>query len=260
VSGDFVDLSGNILNYDSTGFKIDKIITQWYDNGVNRPIMTNYCMETYLKNSFDYDLSPISYTTLSIPSSAYVSLASVSSELLIDKNEVGVYYGPDDLSNYSYNTIPFKLKNMYNFDWNTDLLSADTFIPGSGVSGSLTGFVPDSTIQDTSLAGVRRYNKIGKDESTFWLSYNYNKSLEENFSDVYENVELVKGLIKLQPPKDHKSNIFSISVKNSGLNNQITDPIVKHDIQQVIKSSILEVIEKLSPCSTQLWKIVFDGI
>jgi hypothetical protein len=139
----------------------------------------------------------------------------------------------DEIDKIYFN--PFKLKNMYNYNWNCEY-------------NRLT----------VEMTGIRDYIKVGKTQSSLWLSYFY---LRENPSNIqnFELVERIKGLYKFKPRANHKSNIYSISIHDSGLNEAMEDGPIKDKIRELIEHSIHKACKKIAPASTQLWKIKYVG-
>lgn len=99
---------------------------------------------------------------------------------------------------------------------------------------------------------------------------NYDKSyhltcLQTVFDDLnqFEQVERLKGVYKFRQYDAHKSNIYSINVKNSGLN--ITADMGTTEQQKVLQirksfeSVMREYIKKYMPAHTHLWKINYEG-
>lgn len=184
---------------------------------------------------------------------------------------------------------PFKLKNEYDYDW-------ETLLSGNG------HFTYHST--DTKydlLNGIRNYLKIGKTQSNLWLNYKYIKDYDyepipelavsgvyNDYGDMqdlnddktnlsysalagyrdqfirdplqrYDCIEVVKGLYKAKAYDLKKSNVFSVQIVNSGLNQKITNDADRQRIQAVVESEIRTMIEKISPVHTELWKIIWKG-
>lgn len=157
---------------------------------------------------------------------------------------------------------PFKLKNMYNANWNTEIYDR------------------------TLLEGARNYLAIGETQTTLWLRYKYIRDYDyyqgetpdpgrEEFaitpSQRYDLIERVKGLYKYSGYHLRKSNVFSIEIDNSGLyqavsgdftiNGQLvmTEDEVKAEIQRLVKEEINDMMRKITPSYTQLWKINWKG-
>jgi hypothetical protein len=139
----------------------------------------------------------------------------------------------DDVNKIYFN--PFKLKNMYNYNWNCEYNRSTLF-----------------------LTGVRNYKKVGQTQNTVWLSYKY---IRENSTIVqgFELVERIKGLFKYKTLANHKSNIFSLELRDSGLNESMEDGPIKDKMRELIQQSILKAVKKIAPASTQLWKIIYTG-
>lgn len=75
-----------------------------------------------------------------------------------------------------------------------------------------------------------------------WMSYKFNNTDNTEFSnDVlkivshYDYVERTYGFFKYQQENTHKSNIYSVKLKNSGLNPQNDLTITYFDYFQVIE-------------------------
>lgn len=128
----------------------------------------------------------------------------------------------------------------------------------------------------------RTYNKIGIDKNDAWISYNPNRLLQSEFHQTsaqielivpidsyvtkfdtfskYEQIERIKGFSRLDSnDTKHKSNLFSIRIKNTNLNEAIEDETLRENIQTSIEKSIRDVIKKITPANTQLWKIEWRG-
>ena len=122
------------------------------------------------------------------------------------------------------------------------------------------------------LTGIRDYMKIGKTQDTIWLSYKYHTEEPSTITD-YELVERVKGLYKYRPIEGHKSNIYSIRINNSGLNESISDMTnsdsgelsafttsgIMADLKSIIENAIHDAVKRIAPAHTQLWKIEYTG-
>lgn len=147
-------------------------------------------------------------------------------------------YSPDADENNTYKIYvnPFHLKNMYDYDWQTRI-DHDT----------------------EKLMGIRNYKRSGKTQDTIWLSYNY-YALPEEVVQKYEMVERIRGLYKFKQNDGHKSNIYSIRITNSGLNEGMADGTAKTSLRNIIEEAVKSAVEKISPKHTQLWKIIWEGL
>jgi hypothetical protein len=159
---------------------------------------------------------------------AYMLEQSLENEDYIDETS-GVMY-----------VNPFLLKNMYDTDWRTR------------VSQVLSG----------ELLGLRSYQSVGKSQDMIWTSYKYKdrRYLTNAPWFDYEFVERIAGLHKLQTVGGHKSNIYSIKINNSGLNERITDTELRDRIQTMVEKSIRNAVIRITPSHTQLWKVMWTGI
>lgn len=156
------------------------------------------------------------------------------------------YTNNDDSAKIYYN--PFKLKNMYDGNWQTRIDQNKEI-----------------------LEGVRDYTKIGKSQETIWLSYYY---YHKDYPEIspYQMVERFKGLYKYRPNEGHKSNIYSIRINNSGLNEALSGgdidsgvlsgyPVseIKKDLKSIIENAVHDAVKRIVPSHTQLWKIDYTG-
>ncbi len=149
-----------------------------------------------------------------------------------------IVYGPTSGKNKIY-VNPLQLKNMYNYNYN----------------------VPVTPSRD-SLNGVRSYLRVGKAQTLGWLCYKYFDDASSPMA-TYDLIERIKGLYKFRFPHLHKSNIFSVRINNSGLNNSIRDIPAGQDfknyIKPIIEKAVIDVSKKLAPAGTQFWRIIWEG-
>lgn len=76
----------------------------------------------------------------------------------------------------------------------------------------------------------------------------------------YEHVERIQQSSRRTiTERSHKSNIYSIRISGSGLNENITDLEVRKTIQDSINTTIREMVKSAAPADTQLWQIIWDG-
>jgi len=140
---------------------------------------------------------------------------------------------PDDVNKIYFN--PFKLKNMYNYNWNSEY-----------------------NVDTEYLTAIRNYNKVGKSQQSIWLSYKYIREVGTIVQE-FDLVERIKGLYKYRPKANHKSNIYSIEIADSGLNDAMEDGAIKTKLRELVEHSIHKAVKKIAPASTQLWKIEYTG-
>lgn len=158
---------------------------------------------------------------------ALISLPQAYSPQTNDQNPERIYL------------IPFKLKNMYNYNWNTEINRPSKLI-----------------------SGLRDYIAVGKTQGAIWLSYYYVRDSYTGLEN-YQLVERIRGLYKYKGASKHKSNIYSIQIRNSYLNDSTSDSTaireVKTELRAVIEESVRKVAVKIAPNYTQLWKIDWYG-
>jgi len=209
--------------------------------------------------SFDYDY----FTELSSPRAVLSGIKFAQmSEVPIDI----VYYNFDEGIMYM---DAFELQNYADYKYDTD-----------GFINDVTN-APEITVQ---LSGCRDYDRVGTNETIIWVSYtvgtNYGNQdalttfpilsstqqsvlMTETTSTTggaydYEYVERVAGVNKFGT-NDHKSNIYSVEIKDSNLNESITDPDLRRQVHMIVERAIREFAKKAAPAHTQLWKIVWKG-
>lgn len=144
---------------------------------------------------------------------------------------------------------PFLLKNMYSNNFQHEVRNES-----SDLSGHITE-VP------TLLTGLRNYEAVDKTNDAFYLKYKYVRedTVRNALLKNYELIERIAGLYKLSSNVLHKSNIYSIIIENSGLNESLSSTTFRDDIQGHVEDSIREMVLKISPANTQLWKILWKG-
>lgn len=198
--------------------------------GLPNSLPFNYLMEQPLNYSVRFNRGGSVFGDLSGTTTiVYTPDVTLSGEILYSP------YANDDSSNKIY-VNPFALKNMYDYNWQTNI---------------------DHTRE--ILEGIRDYIRVGKTQNTLWLAYKYydeNSSIVQN----YELVERVRGLYKFKVIDGHKSNIYSIKIRNSGLNESIKDSDIKMKIRNIITETVHRAVKKIAPAHTQLWKIQFEGL
>lgn len=104
----------------------------------------------------------------------------------------------------------------------------------------------------------RRYRSIGTNFENIWLSYNVDfgsSATNEYLTRGYETVEHVNGFVKFKSEDNlHKSNIYSIRIKNSGLS---TDGTIYEEIRNIFEKAVFNLMTKIAPAHCQLWKIEY---
>ncbi len=160
----------------------------------------------------------------------------------------------------------FNMHNEYDYKYDTDADVTDIA----------------STYDLVNLRNTRDYERLGVNENTLWVSYrigqNYQGSAPygslvesgENTVEMsktvetsggafdYTYIEKMKGTNRIRQSA-HKSNIYSIEITNSNLNENITDLDERSYIQSIVERAILQFQDKVAPIHTQLWKIVWKG-
>jgi len=86
--------------------------------------------------------------------------------------------------------------------------------------------------------------------------------VSESIISNFEFIDRIKQINRFRNVGLHKSNIFSISIKDSGLNESIQntyDEATKLQLQSGINNLIRGMIKNIVPAHTQLWKIEWKG-
>lgn len=197
--------------------------------GIPNSLPFAYLMEQPLQYSINFGREGLVYGGVSGSDYfAYTPLVSSGTDDLYSP-----YANGDDSFNIYYN--PFKLKNMYNYNWNTEY-----------------------NITQEELTGTRDYLKVGKSQEHLWLSYRYYREIPSSVQE-FELIERIGGLYKYRPIEGHKSNIYSIRIFNSGLNEDLNNSEIQANLREIIEETVSNVVKKIAPASTQLWKIEWSG-
>jgi len=175
----------------------------------------------------------------------------------------------------------------YNFD--TGDMYMDEF-PLQGFADykyDVNSVINDSTsaiYNAVQLSGTRVYDRIGTNGNIIWTSYdlgtNYgnsetvNNPIPEGSGTVvnmeivetlsggiwdYQFIERIKGVARAGLGAEHKSNVYSIEIKNSQLNESIVDEEQRLLVQRIVERAVREFAKKVAPANTQLWKIIWTG-
>lgn len=185
------------------------------------------------------------------------------------------------LSGIDYGYLNEMVANRIGFDFDNAEVYMDTFNLQNpiGPSYDFEGNIDNGYIYINS---TRDYKKLGADDINVWLSYTPNiqyRSIENTYSNVpnnaelgvevsaynvlsgvyaYEFIERLRGLNRYGE-NAHKSNVYSIEINNSNLNNLITDESTKDLIHNIVERAIREFAVKVAPVHTILWKIIWTG-
>jgi hypothetical protein len=199
------------------------------------------------------------------------SLSGISWGFLTDAPVSLEYYDFDEARLYG---ASFKCKNPWNLSYDVSAKIDD--LEGTG-----------TLQQNASIEDVRNYKDMRVGAGQPWLAYKVRDSysgsrvIDKNATDLkeqllssvnvtlsgqktdnvfaYEHIERIAGIKRNIPGESHKSNIFSIRIKDSGLNEAIEDTTVRAQTQDGLDNVIREVVERISPAHTQLWKIIWQG-
>jgi hypothetical protein len=182
---------------------------------------------------------------------------------------------PIDLAQYDYNE-----GNMY-----IDEFSMQNFLDYKyDVSATFTDF---TTPNDRVRIPTRYYKRLGSNYNLTWISYK-NSKIYANSDTVtsvlsssntiipmeeiaqlsggaydYEYLETMGGgdgggVLRFVLEAEHKSNIYSIDLINTNLNEALNLP-TRTIIQKIVERAIRDFAHKAAPAHTQLWKITWVG-
>jgi hypothetical protein len=108
------------------------------------------------------------------------------------------------------------------------------------------------------LVAFRRYKSIGRNFENIYLSYSVDHadaSTNEYLTRNYETIEHISGFAKYKDEDSlHKSNIYSIRIRNSGLGVEGT---LYEEIRKIFEKAIFNLMTKIAPAHCQLWKIEY---
>lgn len=78
----------------------------------------------------------------------------------------------------------------------------------------------------------------------------------------YDFAERIDGLFRYSNVAKHKSNLFSIRIKNSRMNEEADrySYTEKDDVQKTINNIVRQIIEKITPIHTQLFSVDWTGL
>jgi len=79
----------------------------------------------------------------------------------------------------------------------------------------------------------------------------------------YQKIETVESINRFKSNIKHKSNLYSVALRNTGLNTQYEDSKTNEKIEKLkndIKNNIRDIAKKMCPVETQLFDIYFDGV
>ena len=202
--------------------------------GIPNSLPFTYLLEQPLMHSISFGREGMVYGGVSgLGEFAYTPIISAG----IDQTLYSPYAEEDEGFKIYYN--PFKLKNMYNYNWNCEY-----------------------DINRKMMTGIRDYLKVGRTQEHLWLSYKYYRETTSKVQE-FDLVERVGGLYKYKQVEGHKSNIYSLRIFNSGLNEDLNNDDQQKEVQQnlrdIIEETVQNVVKKIAPASTQLWKIDWIG-
>lgn len=231
-------------------------------NAITPNIIKNYIMENKLVPMIDASSTLYGYKT---------DLADVNPSVLYVKSipNIASPFSGTDIQTYRHEVINDYDKLAYNFT------------PGKNIYDN-NWQINLSTDVDPLLNTVREYYHIGTVNDSLYLKYRvysiedsctlaYNNVTHENDIPIimyeYEMIERIKGLYKFKSDEGHKSNVFSITVENSGLAdflNNVDPPDEQTSnlaiqLKTLMTESIRKFTKKIIPAHTQLWKVEFTG-
>jgi hypothetical protein len=173
------------------------------------------------------------------------------------------------------------MKNFYDPRWNVS----------ASVSANYDLISPSGLIVSGELNNCRFYTNMRVNDETLWAAYSFGdqyrlsaqmtelsgigwatssniyptalpmsafNSLPATSAYAYEHIERIAGFNRLQPSRLHKSNLFSIKINNSGLNEGMALS-ARTNIQKSINNIIENMIKKIIPAHCQLFRVIYTG-
>jgi hypothetical protein len=183
-----------------------------------------------------------------------------NSPVTSDSNSTGMYNPNIDFRGDGTGIIPEGLTDDIN-PCHTALYDSGT--PGSGIVGDSTNldFYNLSLLNDADLRvldtdGIINF-RVVEDDTNCTVPLDSGGRLH---SHSYEHIERIVPQTRGRlGSSHHKSNIYSIRISDSGLNESITEEDVRKVVQDSINASIRDVVKKAAPIETQLWQINWEG-
>jgi len=240
-------------------------------SGVNWTYLsdTNFTSENLGVALYNPDLLGSPPSNFEATSSVWLFLSGIPYNF-ISNQPMNLTYYDYDLGALKASSV--KTKNMYDLDYNV----------------SAQFIQQDATTTIGNIRDTRDYINARNGGSDIWLSYKVGAALSGAIYDMvissegidlsgtptipvteyetlstgiyaYEMVERFKGIVLLESTGIHKSNLFSIKITDSQLNEAITDKKVREFIQSGINTVIKELMVKITPANTQLFKIIWKG-
>ena len=175
------------------------------------------------------------------------------------------------------------MKNMYDQDWN---VSAEV----------LTGWVDlphtSSYVSSALLKNPRTYVNLNVNEDCVWAAYTFDRDycnttsamvpssigyyVESNIvpttipmeisggyisptsAHMFQHIERIAGFNRIGYTKLHKSNLFSIVLRNTNLNSGFAETsATKANVQQSIINIITNIVKKIAPGYTEMFRVYF---
>lgn len=180
-----------------------------------------------------------------------------------------------NLNNIEYNYMfEIPLNNEFN-DFDNGDVHADIF----QTKNAYNGYYSMDMDSISSINNCREYCGIGKYCNNLYLKYydniNYKgifnneeeqisafnmKKIPQKYS--FQKIESIATINRFRNNIKHKSNIYSIEIRDTGVNSVINNDEIE-DIKKIkmdIKNNIREICKKITPANTQLFDIYFSGV
>lgn len=76
----------------------------------------------------------------------------------------------------------------------------------------------------------------------------------------FQHIEVLKSMNRFSPSNQHKSNIYSLELVDTGLNdNSNIAESIKEKLRQDVKNMVRDMAEQICPADTQLFEVYFSG-
>lgn len=181
------------------------------------------------------------------------------------------YMPVKDLSGIEYNCInEIPLHNNVMNDYEEGNIFSETFATKNAYNSTYSMQMEN----ESKLNPARQYIDINQCGNKVYLKYydnaEYSAENATTTSEIsvdkmkkaesaypYQKIETIDSINRFKSGTSHKSNMYSVTIKNDVLGQNGNDVIDK--LKQDIKHNIFEIVKKIGPANTQLFDVYFTG-
>lgn len=248
-----------------------------------------YSITYETKNAPVYKLTDLDETRYIIDSNSKIENSEYKWELKSDEMKLNLYQGRDsiqnsDLSSYfepeyiiknmSFNyicEIPLESDTFNNFEYGD--MFADFFTCKNMLNSDYSMDMPEQT----KLTNTRKYIELGSSTNGVYLKYfddiEYNgnifgntismdngEKIEKNYN--FQNIEMIKSINRFEINTKHKSNVYSVKIKNINVDTLNTSnkyiKSIAEKIKLDIRNNIRDITKNVCPVNTELFNVYID--